>query len=114
MKSILYLVRNPPGIQANETIDMILVSGIFDQPTTVIFLGDGVYQLIGDGNKAHWKDTRKKWSAVEAYGIEDIFVHSPSLEERGLELGHLDAFVEPISSTELANRISNTECVISD
>ena len=51
MRSVLYLIRQFPGELANETIDLMLVSGVFEQPTSVVFIGNGVWQLVGDGSK---------------------------------------------------------------
>ena len=63
MRSVLYLIRQFPGELANETIDLMLVSGVFEQPTSVVFIGNGVWQLVGDGSKIERKDTARALNA---------------------------------------------------
>ena len=45
MKRVVYVLGEPPGIATNETIDLILVSGVFEQSTAIVFAGDGLLQL---------------------------------------------------------------------
>ena len=78
MKRVLYLIRQPPGVAADETTDMMLVSGVFEQPTSVLFLDDGVYQLLGlDGRKSSLK-------ALPTYEVSDLYVAESSLASRGI------------------------------
>lgn len=78
MKRVLYLIRRPPGIAADETTDMMLVSGVFEQPTSVLFLDDGVYQLLGlDGRKSSLK-------ALPTYEVSDLYAAGSSLASRGI------------------------------
>ncbi|MCY4144491.1 MAG: DsrE family protein [Gammaproteobacteria bacterium] len=114
MNSILYLVRKLPGTLANETIDMVLVSGVFGQPTTVVFMDDGVFQLIGDGEKIRRKDTAKKWTALPAYDIDKVLVHLPSLAERNIPDTQLPNFVCLASDSELQDAFREANCVVSD
>ena len=78
MRSVLYLVRKPPGALANEMIDMMLVSGVFEQPARVLFLDDGVRQIAGgqDASLVDRKDTAKALGALPAYDVEELFAHA--------------------------------------
>ena len=114
MNSILYLVRGQPGNTANETVDMVLVSGVFEQTTTVVFLDDGVYQLLGDGSKIQRKDTASKWSALPTYDISRIFVLETSLVSRGIDPQHMPDFVTTASEEEFSDLLRTTDCVVSD
>ena len=78
MKSVLYLVRQRPGVAADETTDMMLVSGVFEQPTSVLFMDDGVYQLVGLGNR------QSSLKALPTYEVSDLYVARESIVERGL------------------------------
>ena len=75
MRSVLYLVRKPPGALANEMIDMMLVSGVFEQPARVLFLDDGVRQLASgqDASLVDRKDTAKALGALPVYDVEELF-----------------------------------------
>lgn len=114
MKSVLYTIRDKPGILANETIDAVLVSGIMDQPTSVIFLDDGVYQLVSNLRVIKLKDTKKKWSALSLYGVWQVFVLQDSLRERSINPSKLPDWVKPIDVSELQQRLHSAHFVISD
>ncbi|MCY4012729.1 MAG: DsrE family protein [Gammaproteobacteria bacterium] len=78
MKRVLYLIRQPPGIAADETTDMMLVSGVFEQQTSVLFMDDGVYQLLGlEGRKSSLK-------ALPTYEVSDLYAAGSSLASRGI------------------------------
>lgn len=114
MKSVLYTIRDKPGILANETIDAVLVGGIMDQPTSVVFLDDGVYQLISNLGVIKLKDTKKKWSGLPTYGVRQVFVLQDSLRERSIDLSKLPEWVKPIDMSELQQRLHSAHFVISD
>ena len=78
MKGVLYLIRRPPGTAADETTDLMLVSGVFEQRTSVLFLDDGVYQLVGLGER------QSSLKALPTYDVSDLYVAGSSLENRGL------------------------------
>ena len=114
MKSVLYAIRRPPGIAANETLDMVLVSGVFEQPTKVLFLDDGVLQLIGDRGIVGEKDTAKKWSSLPAYDINAVFVDQMSLEAKGIARDQLPSFAEVVSPATTNELLRSTDHVITD
>ena len=78
MKRVLYLVRRPPSVAADETTDLMLVSGVFEQRTSVLFMDDGVYQLVG---LEHRQSSLK---ALPTYDVGDLYVARASLAGRGV------------------------------
>ena len=89
MKRVLYLIRQPPSVAAKETIDLVLVSGVFEQAVSVLFLDDGVYQLVGLGER------QSPLKALPTYGVEAIHVAAHSLVERGIDVAEVVAL--PVS-----------------
>ncbi|MBA6224834.1 sulfurtransferase complex subunit TusC [Colwellia sp. MB02u-18] len=69
-----------------EALDAALIFGSYEQATSLFFLGDGVFQVIGDQNASaiEIKDYLKTFSALEFYDIENIYVCQQSLTERNL------------------------------
>lgn len=114
MKSVLYAIRRPPGIAANETLDMILVSGVFDQPTKVLFMDEGVLQLIGDRSVVGEKDTAKKWSSLPVYEINEVFVDEPSLIAQGIARSELPDFVDVVTPAKTNELLHSTDYVVTD
>lgn len=76
-----------------EALDAALIFGSYEQATSLFFLGDGVFQVIGDQNAAiiDVKDYLKTFAALEFYDIENIYVCQQSLTERNLSANfHID------------------------
>ena len=113
-KSILFTIRKKPGILANETVDVVLVSGIMEQPTSVVFLDDGVYQLVSDLETINLKDTKMKWSALPTYGVEQVYALQDSLRERTIDVTQLPDWIKPIEMSELQRHLHSAKFVISD
>ena len=114
MRSVLYLIRKFPGESANETVDLMLVSGVFEQPTSVVFTGDGVWQLLGDGSKIERKDTARALNALPMYDVESLYVSEESLTERGIEIEDIDIPVKAVSASTVTELLHNHDVVIGD
>lgn len=74
------------GQAAREALDVVLVSASYDLNTSLLLMGDGVYQLLN--NQAPEQLPRKNLTsmlkALPMYGVETIYVDAESLEERGI------------------------------
>lgn len=74
------------GQSAREALDAVLVSASYDIPTSLLLMGDGVYQLL-QGQSPEGLP-RKNLSALiqslELYGVDSIHVDMDSLEERNI------------------------------
>ena len=116
MRSVLYLVRKPPGVVANEMIDLMLVSGVFEQPTRVLFLDDGVRQLNArqDASVIGRKDTAKALGALPAYDVDELYAHAKSLEARGLAQADIAVEVKVIDDDGVSALIHGADVVLSD
>lgn len=69
-----------------DALDIALIFGSFEQPVSLFFQGDGVWQLIGGQNGAiiSVKDYLKTFAAFEFYDIENVYVCQASLSARKL------------------------------
>ena len=116
VRIVLYLIRKPPGVLANEMIDLILVSGVFEQPTRVLFLTDGVLQLNAkqDGTLIGRKDTAKALSALPEYEIDQLYAHKASMTKHGLNPDNVSVKVTVIDDQKVKNLIHDADIVLSD
>lgn len=116
MRSVLYLVRKPPGVAANESVDMMLVSGVFEQPTSVLFMDDGVRQLHAhqDAARVGRKDTAKALGALAAYDVEALHAHAASLAARGISPDALAVDVRVVDDDEARALLHGADVVVSD
>ena len=69
-----------------DALDIALIFGSFEQPVSLFFQGDGVWQLASkqDGAIISIKDYLKTFAAFEFYDIENVYVCQTSLTERNL------------------------------
>ena len=108
MKSVLYLVRRPPGPLADETTDLMLISGVFEQATAVAFVDDGVLQLAGlDARQSSLR-------ALPTYEVESLYADAGSLAERGVSLDDVSLAVSPIDGEALRKLIASHDIVLTD
>ncbi|MDO3385731.1 sulfurtransferase complex subunit TusC [Gilvimarinus sp. SDUM040013] len=86
MSRILCVSRHAPyqTSHANDALDAVLAAGAFDQDIGLLLIDEGVWQLVTqqDAPYVGKKDLSKKLCALALYGIENIFVHEPSLQGR--------------------------------
>jgi tRNA 2-thiouridine synthesizing protein C len=90
-----------------EALDAALIFGSYEQATSLFFLGDGVFQVIGDQNASaiEIKDYLKTFSALAFYDIENIYVCQQSLTERNLKANfHLEN-VQVLASETFSQRL---------
>ncbi len=89
MKSVFYCLSSPAGQAANEIVDVIAVSAVFDQPIAVAFIGDGVWQLFDQTIAKDGKNTTKFLSALPSFDVSEFLVEKESLTSQRL-LGRFD------------------------
>jgi tRNA 2-thiouridine synthesizing protein C len=86
---ILILQRHAPygSSIAREGLDFILTSAAYDQNLTILFLGDGVFQLLNnqDSKAIELKNHASALEVLPLYDIENLFVIEEDLSERSIE-----------------------------
>ena len=108
--------RSPYGtIYALEGLEMVLITGAFDQDVTVVFLDDGVFQITkGQDTKAiNMKNFSPTFRALDGYDIEKLFVEKESIEARGLTPEDFVVPVEVKSAAEIAALMAEQDVIIS-
>ncbi|MBB2496301.1 sulfurtransferase complex subunit TusC [Aquipseudomonas ullengensis] len=115
-KSLLIISRQAPwaGPSAREALDIALAGGAFDLPLGLLFLDDGVFQLLPDQQPGalQQKDLTANLQALPMFGVEALYVASRSLSERGLAEQPLALPVESLDDTELTLLIDRYDQVI--
>lgn len=93
MRKILFISRHAPygNSLSREALDAILAASAYDQDLGLLFMDDGVFQLIREQDPLSitQKNMASSLEALELYGIENIYCHKQSLEKRGLSLSDL-------------------------
>ncbi len=102
--------RAPHGtIYALESLEVVLAAAAFEQHVTVLFLDDGVYQLVKgqctDGLGI--KDFSPTYKALETYEVERVVVDADSLNRRGIGVDDLIIPVELVEGEEVGELFDN-------
>ncbi|UZJ45512.1 sulfurtransferase complex subunit TusC [Marinimicrobium sp. C6131] len=103
-RRLLFVMRHAPygSSTAREALDALLASAVFGQDVGVLFINDGVFQLAQDQSPAALpqKNLASSLRALPLYDVERLYVHTPSLTERGLSMSDLvmDNLIELDSS----------------
>jgi tRNA 2-thiouridine synthesizing protein C len=117
MKKFMFVNRRPPygTIYALESLEVVLIAATFDQDVSLVFVDDGVYELLkGQNSKAIGiKNFSPTYRALEGYDVEKLFVERESLEARGLTEKDLLVPVEVLSSAALAALMAEQDVVLS-
>ncbi|MEO1767634.1 sulfurtransferase complex subunit TusC [Thiobacter aerophilum] len=117
VKKFMFVNRKAPygTIYALEGLEVVLISAAFDQDVSLVFLDDGVYQIVkGQHTKAiDVKNFSPTYRALEGYDIEKLYVLKESLEERGLTVDDLLVDVQVLDAAGMAKLMAEQDVVLS-
>ncbi|MBQ0759910.1 sulfurtransferase complex subunit TusC [Zhongshania sp.] len=88
---------------AREALDMALATAAFDQKISLVFLQDGIYQLLSskDASSIETKPHCGVISALPLYDIENIFYLATDRDDRCINEESLLAHATAISPSDL-------------
>ncbi|MFC0669275.1 sulfurtransferase complex subunit TusC [Azotobacter chroococcum] len=115
-KAMLIVSRHSPwsGLGAREALDIALAGGAFELPIGMLFLDDGVFQLLPGQQPAavEQKDLAANLQALPLFGVDDLYVCRQSLRLRGLDGQPLALPATPLEGPELADLFDRYDLVI--
>jgi tRNA 2-thiouridine synthesizing protein C len=131
VKKFMYLNRRAPygTIYAWESLEVVLIGAAFDQEVSLMFVDDGVYQLVKGSKPAdiEMKNFTPTYRTLGDYGVRHMYVDQASLEARGLTQDDLievawedweteeevDNIVEAVDAAKLADLLDESDVVFS-
>ncbi len=116
-KRFLFLLKHPPqsGVINGELFDQVLTLAAFDQSVSVLFMEEGVYQLISrSGETDSAAEHAGRLAALAFYGIDSVWVESESLSRRGLSLDGSAIPVQAIRRESVAGLIARHDVILGD
>ncbi|GLS84532.1 sulfurtransferase complex subunit TusC [Paraferrimonas haliotis] len=88
MKQIAIVFKDPSlgSSRGREALDVALLSASFEQQVSLIFVADGVYQLLDKQQPSllESKDYIATFKALPFYDIEQVLVCQQAMDERQL------------------------------
>lgn len=92
-KKILFISRHAPygSSLAKDALDALLAASAYDQALSLLFMDDGVFQLLANQNPQDI--AQKSFAAIlpvlPIYEINSIYVHHESLIKRQITINEL-------------------------
>ncbi len=117
IKKFMLVNRKAPygTIYALESLEVALITATFDQDVSLVFMDDGVYQLV-KGQQTQGigiKNFSPAFRALEGYDVEKLYVDQTSMEQRGLNPQDLLVPVEVLSSAQLGELMAAQDVILS-
>lgn len=117
-KKLLFISRHAPygSSLAKDALDAVLASSAYDQQLSLLFMDDGVFQLLK--NQASADIAQKSFASIlpvlPLYEINSIYVHYESLEKRQITINELvlDS-VQIIDSTAICSLLAQQDQLLS-
>lgn len=102
-KRLLYLFQSSPygSLAAQEGLDALLAGSIFEQEISLLFCGDGVYQLCNRQYPSFTRSIQKQLQSLGMYDIENVYACGDSLARRGMQQQPLGIEVQKLDSAEI-------------
>ena len=115
-KSFLIVNRKAPygSAFAKEALDVGLIAAAFGQQLAMLFMDDGVYQLLKqqDPSGINQKNSSQTLPMLDMYDVKDIFVEAASLQARNLQVDDLLIPVQVINSQAAAKLMDQQDILL--
>ena len=117
-KKILLISRQAPygKSTAREAIDIALAASVYDQDIGILFMDDGVFQLLKNqqSQQIEQKNIASILPALALYGIENMYVHKESLDDRTLAINELILDdLQLLNNKDVGNLLSQQDQLLS-
>lgn len=113
----LFILRQAPyqNSLAREAIDMALAFAAFDQDVSLLFMGDGVFQLLEHQDTQHQgvRNIAKTLDSLSLFDINNVYVCYETLRQKQLDMTLLKPQVRSIQASEIEKLISLSDKVFS-
>jgi len=110
-KRLLLLIRHSPygSSLARASIDVALAAAAFDQALSLLFVGDGVLQLVPtqDTEAQGVRNLGKLLSSLPLYDIEQVYVDAEAANRYQLELTDAPLHTVALDREAMARLLDN-------
>jgi len=113
-KRLLLICRHSPyaGQLSHGALDFALAASVFEQDLTLLFMDEGVWQLLPN-QQVDGKSIEKTLDSLPLYDFEELHVDLGSLHSRHLSITDLRGSVTPLSAAELPAFLDSFDQLIS-
>jgi tRNA 2-thiouridine synthesizing protein C len=117
VKKFMFVNRKAPygTIYALESLEVVLITATFDQDVSLVFIDDGVYELVkGQQTKdIGIKNFSPSYRALDGYDVEKLYVDQASLAQRGLSEKDLLVPVAVLDAQQMGQLMQQQDVILS-
>lgn len=114
---LLFIFRHSPygSSLGREGLEAALAAGAFEQNMAILFLDDGVFQLINNqaAEAIQRKSHQKMSAALPLFGIDTLYAASDSLKSRNIDADATTLDVQLLSTDEICTLMNSAKTVLS-
>ncbi|MCL6414874.1 sulfurtransferase complex subunit TusC [Aestuariirhabdus sp. Z084] len=115
-KSLCLITSTPPygTLNAKEALDTALIGAAFELEVSLVFDGDGIYQLLDQQapDALGQKTFSATLKALELYGVEQLLVCDETLSSRGIKPSQLCVEADIVSRHELSQHLERADILL--
>ncbi len=116
-KKIGVICKNAPygNSRARDCLEVAMMAATFDQPTTLLLIGDGLLMLVKNqiSESIDQKNVGSMAGALPIYGVENVVAFKEDFKERGLSESDLVLPVSVVSRRDLNHELNQYDIVFS-
>lgn len=116
-KKLLLIVRQAPygSSLARAAIDAALAAAAFDQPVSLLFMGEGILQLLPDQDSSALgvKNLGKLLASLPLYDIDKVYVDAESMQRLGVAQSQLAMPAELLDDAGLRGLLDDNQHLVS-
>lgn len=115
-KRLLFIMRHAPygAGPARSGLDAALAAAAFEQPVDLLFMGDGVLQLLPgqDGAALGVKTRGKQLAALPLYDIERVYVDAQAAARYALDLEQAPLPAQALDADAMAQLLRDSDLLL--
>ena len=115
-KRIILSCRKAPysNALAREALDIALAAGVFEQDLALVFIGDGVWQLLDQqaSQSINSKNVEKLLAAFPLYDINEIYVDKEALQVRNIDENRLSCTATIVEQPVLSELFESADIIL--
>lgn len=112
-KNLLVIVRHSPygSSLGRASLDTALAAAAFDQPVSLLFMGDGVLQLRADQDSQAIgvKNIGRLLASLPMYEIEQVYVDAEATKRYDMDLANAPVATQMLDGTGMRQLMSRCE-----
>ena len=113
VRRVTFVLDDAPlaGARARERLDLVLMGLAFDLEVSVLFMGDGVWQLVNPDGAGDARGFVRAYRSLELYGVSGIYAAAEALDRRGISDDRLLLPVERLDAAGIRALLARQEAL---